>query len=126
MVLTFGASTAVALPLVLLFDLPGPAYHALALAHLLGSLALYRHSRALFLAIDYVLDPSGDAPPGFRPGPEPPGEPVPAPFPGSGRFALGRWRPPGRSIRARLRPAGGAPTAPSMGSGRAGRGRGAV
>jgi uncharacterized protein (DUF983 family) len=109
MVLTFGASAAVALPLVLLTDLPGPAYDALALAHLLGSLALYRHSRSLFLAMDYALDPTGDAPPGPRPGPEPPGEPVPVPAPGSGGIPRRRRRPAEERFDARLRPVGGRP-----------------
>jgi len=82
MVAAFGASVAVAFPLVLAFDLPDAAVHALAAAHLAGSLAFYRRARALFLALDYALDPCPDPPRGPGGGREPPGEAAPRPAPG--------------------------------------------
>ena len=63
MVLTFGGSAAAAFPLVALCDLPGAAIAGILLAHVAGSVALYRHSRALFLALDYAVDP-GEPPAG--------------------------------------------------------------
>jgi uncharacterized protein (DUF983 family) len=114
MVLAFGASVAVAFPLVLAFDLPGAALDALALLHLAGSIAIYRHARALFLALDYALDPSGEARPGPGGGREPPGGPAPAPVPApaGGRRFLTEERGEIRPQPVRRRPVLRAPAGP--------------
>jgi uncharacterized protein (DUF983 family) len=129
MVVAFGTSVALALPLVLAFDLPGPALDALAAVHLALSIAIYRHARALFLALDHALDPAGTPPPGRGGGREPPGEPAPSPFPGpvggarTGRrsprptpaTAPSRLRRPGDTLEGALIGAGVATSLPRSG-----------
>lgn len=83
MVVAFGGGAAVAVPLLLVVDPPAAVLHALGAAHLLASLALVRPCRALFLAFDYLLDPS-DAPSGPGGRREPPEEPPPRAEPPSG------------------------------------------
>jgi len=58
----YGLSVALSLPLLLLFE-PTPLLQTALLAgHVLLSLTLFRYSRAVFLALDFYLDPVG--PPG--------------------------------------------------------------
>jgi uncharacterized protein (DUF983 family) len=96
MFVSFGLSVILCVPALVLLD-PTPALHAAVLSgHVLLSLMVFRYSRALFLAVDYRLDPGtgagGDDDPG---GPAGPGRPLPAP--GSAR------RSPGRGLRASRR-----------------------
>ena len=96
MAASWGVGSLVLFPIVLLADLPDAAVHGLAAAHLAFSISIYRTSRAIFLALDYALDPSDD-----RPGPprgDDDAEPAPAPSP-----MPGVSRPP-RPLRARRIP----------------------
>jgi uncharacterized protein (DUF983 family) len=68
MFLSYGASVAVALPLLLFLPLTRPLLSMLLVGHALLSLALYRWSRAAFLGIDYWIDPPRRGP-GDGPGP---------------------------------------------------------
>jgi len=94
MVLAFGGGAAVAVPLLLLTDPRPVVLQALAAGHLAASLALVKPCRALFLALDYLLDPS-EEPSGPGRGPEPPEEPAsgPAPAPRGRRTGSRRGRP---------------------------------
>lgn len=79
MAASWGFGTLVLCPIVLFADLPDGAVHGLGVAHLGLSAALYRTSRAVFLALDYAVDPSVDAPP--RPPGDDDADPAPAPTP---------------------------------------------
>jgi len=60
MLVSYGASVVLLMPLVVLFG-ARPGIVGLVLGgHLLLSLALYRWSRAAFLGIDYWIDPNPD------------------------------------------------------------------
>ena len=89
MAASWGFGMFVLCPIVFFADLPDGAVHGLGAAHLGLSVALFRTSRAVFLALDYAVDPSDDRPQG------PPGaddaDPAPAPAP-----APGLARPPRR------------------------------
>jgi uncharacterized protein (DUF983 family) len=92
---SWGFGCLVLVPIALFADLPDGAVHLLAAVHLGFSLAIYRTSRAVFLALDFAVDPSDDRPP------EPPGDdgdgaepaPAPAPAPGEARPPRSRARP---------------------------------
>jgi hypothetical protein len=81
MILSFGLSAALALPLVVLVDLGPAGIAAVLAAHLSASVALYRHSRSLFLALDYLADPTQAPPAGDRRGSRPDLDLPPAPRP---------------------------------------------
>ena len=91
---SWGVGCLVLVPIALLRDLPDGSVHLLGAAHLAFSVAIYRVSRAVFLALDYAVDPSEDGPP------RPPGdddcESSPAPVPGPGVA-----RPPRSRVRIR-------------------------
>jgi len=72
---SFGLSSLLILPLLLLLGFTPAAMGAAIAASALLSLAGMRYSRSLFLALDFHIDPARD--PDDR---DPPG-PVPAPFP---------------------------------------------
>jgi len=81
---SFGLSVLLCVPFVVLFE-PTPAiYAAVILGHVILSLLVFRYSRAVFLGIDYWLDPG---PPGAR-GDDPGDATAPArprPMPGRAR-----------------------------------------
>jgi hypothetical protein len=86
---SFGLSVILCVPFLVLFE-PTPALYAGVLAgHVAVSLAIFRYSRALFLAIDFYLDPGPPAGGGDDTGglglPE-----RPFPAPGFGRRVPGR------------------------------------
>jgi hypothetical protein len=55
---SYGLSVLLFVPFLVLVDSSATMQVAAVLGHLLVSLAIYRYSRALFLALDYKLDPS--------------------------------------------------------------------
>jgi hypothetical protein len=81
---SYGLSVLLSVPFLVLFE-PTPLLYAAVLAgHVALSLTVFRYSRALFLALDYYLDPA--VPPG--PGDEGGGAPArarPRPAPGTRR-----------------------------------------
>lgn len=88
---SFGLSVLVCLPFLVLFE-PTPMLYAAVLAgHVLLSVAVFRYSRAIFLAVDYYLDPAPQE--GADDGPEGLGVPErPVPVPGAGRRVPGQRR----------------------------------
>jgi len=99
MVATYAASALLAVPLVLVLGASPAVVHLAGAGHLLLSLAAYRHSRALFLALDYGLDPGEAASPpdGGQGG----ADGGPAPPPATPRGGRPRRRP--RHVPARVR-----------------------
>lgn len=95
---SFGLSVLVCLPFLLLFE-PTPLLNAaVILGHVVLSLLVFRYSRAIFLAVDWYLDPASPGGGGDDPGgAASPARPRPAP-------GLARRRP-GRRLRASRRPA---------------------
>jgi hypothetical protein len=88
---SFGLSVLLCVPLLLIFE-PTPALYAVVIAgHVLVSLAIFRYSRALFLAVDYYLDPGPPAGGGDDPGGTGPPE-RPFPLPGTARRVPGLRR----------------------------------
>jgi hypothetical protein len=86
---SFGFSVILCVPFLVLFD-PTPALYAgVLLGHAALSLAIFRYSRALFLAVDFYLDPGPPARGGddLR-DPAPPARPFPVP--GTARRVPGR------------------------------------
>jgi len=75
MVACYGAGSLLAVPLVMFADVPAWLHHGLALGYLAASAALYRPARAVFLALDFAVDPPADGPPGPGGGPGPPPAP---------------------------------------------------
>jgi uncharacterized protein (DUF983 family) len=86
---SFGLSVLVCLPFLVVFEPTPLLYAAVILGHVVLSLLVFRYSRAVFLALDYWLDPA--APPAG--GDDPGGAPAPV-------------RPPPRPVLARRRAGG--------------------
>jgi len=91
---SFGLSVLLCVPFVVLFEPTPVLYAAVILGHVILSLLVFRYSRAVFLAIDYWLDPAPPAAPGDDPG----DATVPArprPVPGRARRRAVRREPAG-------------------------------
>lgn len=87
---SFGLSVALFVPFLVLLD-PSPALYAGVLGgHVLVSVAIFRYSRAIFLAVDFCLDPGPPPPGGDDTGGLWPERPFPVP--GTARRLPGRRR----------------------------------
>lgn len=94
---SYGLSVLLCIPFLVLLE-PTPLLYACVIGgHVAVSLVLFRYSRALFLAVDYCLDPGAPACGGDDPGPA--GDAVPPrPVPGTARRRVS-----GRRVRASRR-----------------------
>ncbi|HEX5136083.1 MAG TPA: hypothetical protein VFY93_03865 [Planctomycetota bacterium] len=88
---SFGLSVILCVPFLVLFPPTPLLYAGVLLGHVAVSVAIFRYSRALFLAVDFYLDPGAPAVNGDDPGglglPE-----RPRPAPGHARRAPGGRR----------------------------------
>jgi len=97
---SFGLSVVLCVPFLMLFPPTPLLYTGVMLGHVALSVAIFRYSRALFLAVDFYLDPGTPA----RDGDDPGGLGLPDrpyPTPGHARRAPGA----GRASRRQRRPA---------------------
>jgi uncharacterized protein (DUF983 family) len=78
---SFGLSVLLCVPFVVLLEPTPGLYAAVILGHVVLSLLVFRYSRAIFLAVDYWLDPAMPASGGDDPGDAAaaPVRPLPAP-----------------------------------------------